>query len=285
MDLQNLLNSEIGRIILMILILLVSVMLGWAVKKGIHLIFIRSSAKRKVDPGKYVLVIFLIRLTILVIGVSYAISLEPSIKSVTTSLLASAGIATAIIGFAAKDVLSNLVSGAMIVIFRPFTLSHWIKVGNITEGSVEEIKMLYTVIKDITNRRLIIPNSKILSTDVINSSYREEHVIQIVEFEISYESDIKKAKKIIREVAEASPLSIDKRTKVQIDNNDPIVEVGLFKLGTYSVTLSAFIWVDNPRDALSVNWVLNEEIRERFNKAGIEIPYPNLIVREEHDTK
>jgi len=281
MDYLNLLNSEHGRIILMILVLLFSLLLGWLVKEGVHFIFIKSRTKRKVDPGKYVLIIFLIRLVIMVIGVSYAISLEPHVKSLTTSLLASAGVATAIIGFAAKDVLSNLVSGAMIIIFRPFTLSHWIKVGNITEGSVEEIKMLYTVIKDITNRRLIIPNSKIVSSDVINSSYHEEDVIQIVEFEISYESNISKAKEIIRKVAEASPLSIDKRTKEQKEKDLPIVEVRLFKFGTYSITLGALVWVDNPMNAITVSWALNEEVRARFDKAGIVIPYPNLIVREE----
>ena len=94
-------------------------------------------------------------------------------KSLTTSLLASAGIAAAIIGFAAKDVLANFVSGAVIIIFRPFTLTHWIKVGNLHEGKVEEIKMLYTVIRDTSNRRLIIPNSKIVSSDVVNSSVDE----------------------------------------------------------------------------------------------------------------
>ncbi len=280
---MDILNSEYGRIVLMILIILVSLLLGWIVKKAIYLIFINVRAKRKSDPGIYVLYIFLLRLTILIIGISFAISLEPSIKSATTSLLASAGLATAIIGFASKDVLTNLVSGAMIVIFRPFTLGHWIKVGNITEGSVEEIKMLYTVIKDVTNRRLIIPNSKILSTDVINSSYREEDVVQYVEFDISYESDVKKAKEIIRDVAEASPLRIDKRTKVQQANNDPIVEVRLFELGTYSITLKALVWVDNPRDAKKVYWSLNEEVRDRFNKAGIIIPYPHMIIKDEQD--
>ncbi|MDX2444158.1 MAG: mechanosensitive ion channel family protein [Bacteroidales bacterium] len=290
MDLSNFSNTEAGRIISMILILLISVLLGWMVKEGILYVFKKSRAKRKIDPGKYVLSIFIIRLAILVLGVSYAISLEPHVKSMTTSLLAGAGVATAIVGFASKDVLSNLMSGAMIIIFRPFTISHWIKVGNVTEGSVEEIKMLYTVIKDRTNRRLIIPNSKIVSSDVINSSYREEDVIELVDFEISYESNISKAKEIIREVAEASPLCMDKRSIAQKQNNDPIVEVRLHNLGNYSISLQALVWVDNPRDARKVSWALNEEVRERFNKAGVEIPYPNLVVRsepglKEHDIK
>ncbi len=100
--------------------------------------------------------LFVIRLSILFAGIAYAISLDPNIESATTSFLASAGVATIIVGFAAKDALSNLVSGIMIIIFRPFTISHWIKVGDV-EGTVEQIKMLHTVIKDPHNRRLIIP--------------------------------------------------------------------------------------------------------------------------------
>ena len=277
MDLQNLLNSEIGRIILMILVILASMLLGWLVKKLIIFIFLKKASKRKRDPGKSIFLIFILRLIILFVGISYAISLDPNIESATTSFLASAGVATIIVGFAAKDALSNLVSGIMIIIFRPFTISHWIKVGDV-EGTVEQIKMLHTVIKDPHNRRLIIPNSKIISSDVINSSYGEEDVVQIVEFDISYESDIDKAKKIIREVAEASPLCKDKRTQTEKDNNKPKVEIRLKKLGSYSMTIDALVWVDNPRDARKISWNLNEEVRNRFNEAGIVIPYPHMIV-------
>lgn len=267
----------------MISIVLFSILLGWIVKKVMLLGFKKTSARRKTDPGKYVLWIFVLRLIILVVGLSYAMTLDPHIESATTSLLASAGVATAIVGFAAKDTLSNMVSGAVIIIFRPFTVSHWIKVGNVSEGTVEEIKMLYTVIKEPSNRRLIIPNSKILSSDVINSSYREEDVIQLVEFEISYESDIDKAKEIIREVAEASPLCMDKRTEAQKENNAPKVEVRLSKFGTYSIVLHALVWVDNARAARKMNWALNEEVRKQFNESGIQIPYPNVVIRKEDE--
>lgn len=279
MNIFNFSNPEHGLILTMILIIIASVLLGAAVKKVFVFFYRKFTTKRKQDPGKWVLMLFVIRLSILFAGIGYAISLDPNIESATTSFLASAGVATIIVGFAAKDALSNLVSGIMIIIFRPFTISHWIKVGDV-EGTVEQIKMLHTVIKDPHNRRLIIPNSKIISSEVINSSYGEEDVVQIVEFDISYESDIDKAKEIIREVAEASPLCRDNRSKTEKDNNKPKVEIRLKKLGSYSMTIDALVWVDNPRDARRISWSLNEEVRKRFNEAGIVIPYPNLIVRD-----
>lgn len=282
MNFFNFSNPEHGRILAMILVVIASVLLGAVAKKAFYFFYRKFTAKQKRDPGKWIFILFVVRLTILFAGISYAISLDPNVKSLTTSFLASAGIATAIVGFASKDVLSNIVSGVMIITFRPFTISHWIKVGNVTEGTVEEIKLLHTVIRDLTNRRLIIPNSKIISSDVINSSYREEHVVQIVNFEISYESDIKKAKEIIRDVAEASPLCFDRRTPTQKENNDPKVLIRLIKLGPYSITLDVLIWVNNPIDAKKISWSLNEEVRKRFTEAGITFPYPNMVVRDAH---
>lgn len=281
MDFIDLKQDEYGRLALMILCVLISVFLGWLVKKIAFYFYSKFDNGHKKDPGKYVLLIFISRIVILVIGVSYAVSLDPNIESATTSFVASAGIATAIVGFASKEVLANMVSGVMIIIFRPFTISHYINVGSITEGTVEEIKMLYTVIKDNTSRRLIIPNSKIMSSNIINSSYGDENVIQIVEFSVSYESDIEKAKNIIQEVFESSQLSLDKRTKLQKENKAPKVEVRLVSFGTYSINLAAHVWVANSTNSRKIKWVLNEEIRRRFNDEGIVFPYPNLIVREE----
>lgn len=278
MEISKFLNSEHGRIVIMVLILLASVLAGWLIKKAMYFFYVKRSAKRKIEPGTFLLITSFIRLTILVIGVSYAISIEPGIKSVTTSLLASAGIATAIIGFAAKDVLANFVSGTVIIIFRPFTVTHWIKVGNIHEGRVEKITLLYTVINDITNRRLIIPNSKILGSDVVNSSYHQESVCQLVKFKVGYDADIEKAKGVIQKVAEESPLSLDIRTKAQIENNEAKVEVRLFEFETFAIQLVAFVWVRNQKDAIKVNWALNEEVKTQLNEVGIELHHPHFAL-------
>jgi small-conductance mechanosensitive channel len=277
------LKTETGRIIAMVLVIIIAFWLGWLVKKLMYFIYKKASGKHKVDPGRFFLIAAVTRFTILLLGVGYAISLEPSIKSFSTSLLAGAGIATAIVGFAAKDVIANFVSGAVIIIFRPFTITHWINVLDVHEGTVEEIKMLYTVIKDKTNRRMIIPNSKIISTYVINSSYRDERICQYVEFKISYGSDIKKAMEIIGEVAEAHPFCIDNRTSVQKEENKPKVEVRLMNFGEYAITLRALVWVNNPLHARTVRWALNEKVRERFDQIGIEIPFPyrNLILKND----
>jgi len=272
---MELFNTKTDRFFMMIIIIILTFLIAWLVKKFIRFLYKTTSKKRPViDAGNFLLISSLVRFGILIIGISYAISFEPYIKSISTSLLASAGIATAIVGFAAKDVLANFVSGFTIVLFRPFTITDWIKVGADHEGIVEEIKLLHTVIKDITNRRMIIPNSKIVSSYLINSSYRDKSVCQHVEFNISYTSDISKAKEIIRKVAEAHPFCIDNRTDEQKKANLPIVTVMLIQLGEYAIKLRALVWVKNPQNSIAIRWTLNEKVKEHFDIEGIEIPFP-----------
>jgi small-conductance mechanosensitive channel len=279
-------NTDTGRILAMIMILIVSFWLGWMIKKIIYLLYKKVYRKRHLDPGRLFLFAALFRIIIIVIGVGFAISLVPGIKSISTSLLASAGIATAIVGFASKDVLANFVSGAVIIIFRPFTISHWININNVHEGWVEEIKFLYSVIRDKRHQRMIIPNSKIIANYIINSSYREEFVCQYVEFNVAYGTDIQKARSIIQEVAEANTHCIDHRSPAQKQENEPIVEVRFQLFGTYAITLRALVWVNDPSKASTMKWALNEQINERFKQEGIEIPFPyqNLIIKNKQGT-
>jgi small conductance mechanosensitive channel len=268
-------KTDVGLIISMILVIILFSLVSSLVKKLMTFIYMKISVKHKTDPGRFLLFSSIIRFTIIFIGVSYAISLHPSIKSLSTSLLASAGIATAVIGFAAKDVLANFVAGFTIIIFRPFTITNWIKVGEDHEGIVEEIRLLHTVIKDITNRRMIVPNSKIVSSYVINSSYKDERIRQNVEFKIDHSSDVKKAMEIIREIAEASPLSIDNRSPDEISEHFPIVEVELRQFEYSLVVLVAWVCVNNPKDAWTIRWSLNESIKERFDQEGIKMVQSN----------
>jgi small-conductance mechanosensitive channel len=279
-------NTETGRIIAMIMILTGTFWLSWMMKKIYYHIYKNLLAKHRSDPGRFFLFAALFRFIIIVVGVGFALSMIPGIKSKSTHLLASAGIATAIVGFAAKDVLANFVSGAVIMVFRPFTISNWININNVHEGWVEEIKFLYTVIRDKRHQRMIIPNSKIIANYIINSSYREEYVCQYVEFNVAYGTDIQKARSIIQEVAEANPHCIDHRSPAQKQENAPLVEVRLQLFGSSFITLRALVWVSDPSKASTMKWALNEEINERFQQEGIEIPFPyqNLVIKNKPDS-
>ncbi len=209
------LTTDTGRLVAMIGIIILTFIGSHLILLILKWIYGKIQGGHKITPGGFYLFAVVLRFIIILLGISFAISFEPRLKSLSMSFLASAGVATAIVGLSAKTTLSNMVSGFVILVTRPFTILDWINVGDKHEGTVEEIKIMYTVIRDVNFRRLIIPNSEILGSYVINSTFRDEHILEFIEYGISYSSDVQKAKKIIREVAEEHPLSLDKRTPKQ----------------------------------------------------------------------
>ena len=279
-------TTDTGRLAAMIGIIILTFISSHLLLLILKWVYGKIQGGHKVTPGGFYLFAIVLRLIIILIGISYAISFEPRLKSLSMSFLASAGVATAIVGLSAKTTLSNMVSGFVILITRPFTILDWINVGDKHEGTVEEIKIQYTVIRDVNFRRLIIPNAQILASYVINSTFRDKHILEFVEYGISYDSDIQKAKKIIRELAEEHPLSLDKRTVKQKNENAPIVEVRLMNFGDFAITIRALVWVKNAADARKMRWILNEAVKEKFDKEGIEIPFPyhNLVFKNQLNT-
>jgi small conductance mechanosensitive channel len=276
-------TTDTGRLVAMIGIIIGTFIGSHLLLNILKWVYGKIKGDPKITPGGFYLFAVVLRLIIILLGISYAISFEPRLESLSMSFLASAGVATAIVGLSAKTTLSNMVSGFVILVTRPFTILDWINVGDKHEGTVEEIKLQYTVIRDVNYRRLIIPNSEILGSYIINSTFRDEHILEFVDFGISYDSDIQKAKKIIQEVAEEHPLSLDKRTQKQNKEDTPKVEVRLMNFGDFAITLRALVWVKDAANARKIRWILNEKVKERFDKEGIEIPFPyhNIIVKNE----
>jgi small conductance mechanosensitive channel len=195
-------TTDTGRLVAMVGIITLTFIGSHVLLLILRWVYGKLQGAHKINLGGFYLFAVVLRLIIILIGISYAISFEPRLKSLSMSFLASAGVATAIVGLSAKTTLSNMVSGFVILVTRPFTIYDWINVGDKHEGTVEEIKIQYTVIRDVNYRRLIIPNAQILADYIINSTFRDEHILEFVDFGISYDSDIQKAKKIIQEVAE-----------------------------------------------------------------------------------
>jgi len=280
-------TTDTGRLVAMIGVIILTFIGSHLLLIILRWVYVKMQGAHKIKPGGFYLFAVVLRLIIILLGISFAISFEPRLKSLSMSFLASAGVATAIVGLAAKSTLSNVVSGFVILVTRPFTILDWINVGGKHEGTVEQIKIQYTVIRDVNYRRLIIPNAQILSDYLINSTFRDERILEFIDFGISYDSDIKKAKEIIREVAEAHPICFDNRTAEEKEQNLPIVEVRLMNFGDFAITLRAFIWVRDAAAGIKLRWALNEKVKEIFDKEGIEIPFPyhNLVFKNEVQLK
>ncbi|MDQ3065787.1 MAG: mechanosensitive ion channel family protein [Actinomycetota bacterium] len=105
------------------------------------------------------------------IGLLSALLVIPQVRAVAGGLLASSAILGLIIGFASQRTLGNFVAGLMIAMTQPLRLGDWVEVGGV-EGSVEEIGLMYTFIRTEDNARLVIPNEKLASDTILNSTIR-----------------------------------------------------------------------------------------------------------------
>lgn len=198
----------------------------------------------------------------------------PYLKTIGTALFAGAGILAVAVGFASQKAFSNIISGIFILIFKPYKISDIIEFKDGQKGVVEEITLRHTIIKDYENRRILIPNSAISEETIINSSILDEKIKKHLIFSISYDSNIDKAIEIIQSEAEAHPLILDNRTKNDIENNEPIVMVRVVSLSDFSVDLKAYLWTKGNDEAFILKCDLLKSVKIRFDKEGIEIPFP-----------
>lgn len=183
-------------------------------------------------------------------------------KTSIATVLASAGVA---VSLALKDGLSNFAGGLIIMFLRPFSVGDYIvDSANSQEGTVEKIELYYTTLATTDSRRIVIPNSILTGNSITNVTAADKRRLEI-KIGISYDSDIKKAKEILRELIETDPqLMEQEETQIFVDS-----------LGESSVVLGMRSWVKT-EEFWPTKWRMNERIKEEFDANGIQIPYPQM---------
>ncbi len=246
--------------------------------------FFRRSLKKQgkvvLDETKVGFIQRIVIAVIYIIGVAAFLSLIPGMEKVSNSILASAGIIAMAVGLASQEALSNIVGGLFIIFSRPFKVGDFIKVDEVVVGTVTEITLRHTVIQNAENRLILIPNSKINSSTIINSSIGDTSICSFVEVGVSYTTDLNFAMQVMREEVMKHPLLIDHRSEEDKKNGVPQVIIRVIDLGDSAITLRAWAWANNTGNAFVLKCDLLKAVKERFDKENIEIPYPyfNQIV-------
>ncbi|MCK5419561.1 MAG: mechanosensitive ion channel family protein [Desulfobacterales bacterium] len=183
--------------------------------------------------------------------------------------IAGAGIVGLAIGFAAKDTLSNLISGILLIIDRPFEVNDRIEVwsapaGSATWGDVIDIGLRATKIKTTDNIVIIIPNNEIMRRDIINYTIISEKIRVRINIGIAYDADLQKTKNVILQVAQTTEGVAD----------DPPPKVVVRNFGESSVDLQLRVWIHDARKRMDTISYITDKVKEAFDREGIEIPYP-----------
>lgn len=213
-------------------------------------------------------------------GIGISIYMIPQLRVIANTIFAGAGLLAIALGFASQQALSNIIGGIFIVIFKPYKINDRLEIRSTLSGVVEDINLRHTVIRSFENKRIIIPNSVISDEILVNSNYQDDTIVKWIDMGISYDSDIDLARKIMQEEVEAHPLFVDARTPEQIENNEPKVMVRVITLGDSSVNLRAWAMAADPPNAFILGCDLLESIKKRFDREGIEIPFPHRTIVE-----
>jgi small conductance mechanosensitive channel len=175
-------------------------------------------------------------------------------------VLTGFGVAGIIIGFALQDTLSNFASGMMLLIYRPFDVGDLVEAGGVS-GKVSSMSLVNTTIKTFDNQIIILPNSKIWGDVIKNVTHERLRRVDMV-FGIGYEDSIEKAEKILAEIVDAHPAALKK----------PEPNIRVHVLGASSVDFIVRPWVKTD-DYWDVYWDVTREVKLRFDKEGISIPF------------
>jgi small conductance mechanosensitive channel len=236
--------------------------IGYVVAK-----IVRSIIRRMMQRGRmdHTLVSFFSSLAYFGILAIVLIACLAQLGVQTTSVVAMLGAAGLAVGLALQGSLANFASGILMIIFKPFKAGDFIEGGGVA-GVVEEIGIFATGLRSADNKKLIVPNAKMMGDNIVNHTNKAMRRVDIV-VGVSYKDDIDKVKKTLEAI-----LSEDGRIL-----KDPAPMIGVLELADSKVNIGVRPWVKTD-DYWDVFFALQETIKKRFDAEGIRIPCPQRDV-------
>ena len=187
----------------------------------------------------------------------------------TTSMFAVLGAAGLAVGLALKDSLSNIASGVMLIVLRPFRAGdHVVAAGQ--EGVVLEVRVFQTRLRALDHRVIILPNSEITTAPIINYSSLPQRRFDVT-VGVGYDDDLQKARELLLQIAHDEPLVLD----------DPAPAVRVLNLGESSVDLVLQAFAANA-DFIDARSRVVEAVRNQLIEHGLNIPYPQRDLHVYH---
>ena len=214
-------------------------------------------------------------------GFAVIVSNIPFLSAGLNKVLAAGGVIAVVAGFAAQEALGSVVSGMMILAFKPFVIGDVVRYLDLDiSGVIEEITLHHTTIRTWENKRVIIPNSKMNSAIIENADYADSRVCVFLEIGITYESDVTLAKKLLADEVARHPEFLDVRTPAQRAADDPAVPVVVLELAASAVKLRASLWAKDNGSAFALKCAVQENILKLYGQNGIDLAYPHMVIVE-----
>jgi len=245
-----------------VLLAIITLCIGWWLINNLTHRVGRLLALRNADQT---LQGFISSLANIILKVLLIVSVASMIGVETTSFVAAIGAAGLAIGLALQGSLANFAGGVLILMFRPFRIGDTITAQGIT-GTVDSIQIFHTILRTGDNQTVIVPNGN-LSNGIITNINRQATRKVVFDVGVDFQSNLQEAREVLLDMAK------DPRVLA-----DPAPVVVVATLGAHSITVSLRLWVNTP-DYWDVLFMFNEQVRDRLKAKGIDIPFPQQVVR------
>lgn len=243
------------------------VVVGFVLSNLVGKLVVKGMRARGIDPSIHT---FIKTIVVLLLKFAVILSALSTMNVDVNSFIAAIGAAGITAGLGLQASVSQFASGIQILINHPFKSGDYIDLGTVS-GKVHEIKMMYTELITVDNKRVIVPNSHITGSNIINYNSESKRRIDLV-FGISYDADIAKAKEVIAQTV--------RKNELILTEPEPIIAVSA--QAASSVNISCLVWCHTD-DYWNVFYYIQEAVKLAFDENKIAIPYDQLDVHISKD--
>lgn len=236
--------------------------IGFILSNLIGKLAVKAMQAKGVDPSIHS---FIKTCITLLLKLAVILSALSTLGVSISSFLAAIGAAGVTAGLGLQSSVSQIASGIQILINHPFKSGDFVDLGSVS-GKVHEIKLMYTVFITVDNKQVIVPNSTITTSNIINYNAENRRRLDLV-YSVSYDQDIEKAKQVIADVV--------RRNQHILSDPEPVI--GVKEHAASSINIACLVWVDS-NDYWDAFYYMQEQVKLAFDKNGISIPYNQLDI-------
>jgi len=211
----------------------------------------------------------LVTIIILIVGILWLLS---NLGISITPMLTALGVGSLAVALALQDTLSNFFAGLYILASRQFMPGDYIKLDSGAEGYVVDIGWRATRIRELPNNMIVVPNAKLAQTQITNYHSPEKEMSVSVQIGVAYGSDLDKVERVTIDVARYAL----RNTPGGVAGFEPFIRYHTF--GDSSINFSVILRVKEYTDKFLIIHEFIKRLYERYQKEGIEIPFPQRTV-------
>lgn len=263
-DLSNMSDTVMGHPLVVAVNLVITIALG-IIGMKIILAIVRHILKKTnhLDDMLHSFILNVTRVACIILIIALCLDVLGVGAGTIVAVLGAAGAAIAL---ALKDSLANVAGGLMIIITQPFKRGDLINVGEY-RGRVQDIDLFLTTMRTLNYQVITVPNGLINTSILVNESREDIRRVDL-EFAISYDSDVAKAKEVLASVCRDAQLVLD----------EPAPIIGIRRQDDSAVVMDLMAYCAT-KDYFDTRYYLQEAVKKAFSEAGIVIPFPQMEVK------